>query len=250
MSFEIFTLRERPDLRREIFSHAFQAALWPEFASHDSAAHLYYATPYFDAYLDYAFAAVESGTVLARAFSVPFAFGIPERSELPDAGWDAVVRWAHDDQILGRSATAVSALEIGLLPQARGRGFSRMILEAMRRSTRAHGFADLFAPVRPSEKARHPFMAMRDYVAAVGADGLPQDAWLRTHVRAGGTIVKIAPYSMTIVGTVADWTAWSGLRFEQSGLFAVEGGLAPVHISTEQNYGAYVEPNVWVHHRV
>jgi hypothetical protein len=80
------------------------------------------------------------------------------------------------------------------------------------------------------------------------ADGLPTDAWLRTHVRVGGKIVKIAPYSMTIVGTIAEWSRWTGTVFESSGEAEVEGALAPVLVSLEQNYGIYAEPNVWVRH--
>lgn len=253
MSLETFTLRERPDLRGEIFSAAFGPPLWPEFLLHDPAARFYYATPYFEAYQDYALAAIESGTsgtIVGRAFSVPFAFGIPGRTELPDGGWDEVIRWAHDDRMAGREPTAVSALEISVLPHARGRGLSRVLLDAMRRNARARGFGDLFAPVRPTEKGQRPFMAMRDYVAAVRPDGLPQDPWLRTHVRAGGTIVKIAPCAMTVAASLAEWRVWTGLSFERSGPVAVDGGLAPLHVCVEQDHAVYVEPGVWVHHRL
>jgi hypothetical protein len=46
---------------------------------------------------------------------------------------------------------------------------------------------------------------MCEHIDVTRADGLPTDAWLRTHVRIGGKIVKIAPYSMTIIGTIAEW---------------------------------------------
>ena len=56
-----------------------------------------------DAYLDTAFAVIDiakPGVAVGRAFAVPFAFGyLPERSELPDTGWDGVVRWAHRDRM-------------------------------------------------------------------------------------------------------------------------------------------------------
>lgn len=250
MTLEIYTLRQRPELRSQIFSAAFGPPFWPEYLLHDPAAPLYFGAPHFEAYQDYAFAALEDGRVIGRAFSVPFAFGIEGRHELPDGGWDEVIRWAHEDRSLGRSSTAVSALEISLLPAARGRGLSKVILDGMRRNTRALGFADLYAPVRPTEKARHPFMPMRDYLAALRPDGLLRDPWLRTHVRAGGTIVKIAPFAMTVVGTVAEWMSWTGLRFESSGHVAIDGALAPVHICLEEDHGVYVEPGVWVHHRV
>ena len=60
--------------------------------------------------------------------------------------------------------------------------------------------------------------------------------------------MKVAPCSMTIVGTVAEWSRWTGMRFARSGGYAVAGALTPVTISLEHDHGVYVEPNVWVHH--
>ena len=217
---------------------------------HDPTAWLYYASPCLDHYLDYVLVGLIGGKVVARAFSVPFRFGDGDRRELPDGGWDAVIRWAHDDRLGRHTANAVSALEIGIAPQARGAGLSRQMLEAMKANTRALGFSDLYAPVRPNEKHRVPHLSMSDYVARTRADGLPEDAWLRTHVRVGGRIVKVAPYAMTIVGNLRDWAQWTGLTFTHSGPVAIAGALSPVTISVEHDVGVYVEPNVWVHHAV
>jgi hypothetical protein len=30
----------------------------------------------------------------------------------------------------------------------------------------------------------------------------------------------------------------------------VPGALSPVHVSAEHDHAVYVEPNLWVHHRV
>jgi hypothetical protein len=60
MALEIFTLRERPDVRPLIFSSDLQS-VWPEFMRHDAAAQLYFALSMFDRYLDYAFAGVAGG---------------------------------------------------------------------------------------------------------------------------------------------------------------------------------------------
>lgn len=248
MTLTIHRLKERPDLRAHVFSAAFRPPFWPEFMVHDPAASLYFSAPFFDRYLDYAFAGLADGKVVARAFSVPFAFGTPERCELPDGGWDEVIRWAHADAQLGRATTAVSALEISLVEGARGAGNAALILAAMKDNARRLGFASLFAPVRPTAKHLLPALAMRDYVHLRRADGLPQDPWLRTHVRSGGTIVKIAPYAMTIVGTVADWRKWTGMALAQSGPTTVAGALSPVHVSLENDVAVYVEPGVWVHH--
>jgi len=245
MGLEIFTLRERPDLRPLIFASELDS-VWPEFMRHDPVAQLYFAPSILDHYLDYAFAGVAGGKVVARAFSVPFAFHIDGRAELPDGGWDEVIRWAHDDRMTGRAPNVLSALEISLLPEARGGGNSRALLDAMKACAKANGFAEMFAPVRPNQKHLHPLMPMREYVDTMGADGFPADSWLRTHFRAGARLVKIAPYSMTIVGSVAEWSRWTGMSFDRSGEVAIAGALVPVTVSLEHDYAVYVEPNVWV----
>jgi len=126
------------------------------------------------------------------------------------------------------------------------------MLDAMKQNAWIMGFHDLYAPARPTQKAHLPFLSMSEYAAMRrSSDGLPQDPWLRTHFfQIGGTVVKIAPYAMTIVGTIAEWSAWTGLIFEISGAVAVAGALSPVHVSLEQNHAVYVEPNIWVHHRL
>ena len=249
MDLEIFTLRERPDLRPLIFAAELQS-VWPEFMQHSAAAKLYFAPWALDRYLDYAFAGVADGKVVARAFSVPFAFNTGDRTELPDGGWDEVIRWAHDDRMAGRTPNALSALEISMLPQARGSGNSLALLSAMKACAKTKGLGALFAPVRPNQKHLQPGMSMPDYVATVRADGFPIDAWLRTHLRIGGQFIKIAPYSMTIVGKLADWALWTGMPFDRSGERLVEGALSPVMVSLEQDCAVYIEPNVWVRHPV
>jgi hypothetical protein len=44
--------------------------------------------------------------------------------------------------------------------------------------------------------------------------------------------------------------SWTGLEFERSGDAVVPGALVPIHVSLEQDHAVYVEPNVWVHHRL
>lgn len=250
----VTTLGERPELRAQLFSAEFQAG-WPEFALHDPIGGLYYGSAALDRYVDFVLAAVDRDAperAIARACSVPFAYrdGTPGRNELPDDGWDAVIRWADADWRAGRRATVVSALEIIVLPPYRGRGIAALMLSEMMTNTWMRGFGDLYAPLRPSDKHREPMVPFADYIARTRDDGLPYDAWLRTHVRAGARIIKIAPRSMVFAGTIAEWSQWTGMQFTCSGDFLVPGALSPVHVSLEQNHAVYVEPNLWVHHRV
>jgi hypothetical protein len=183
---------------------------------------------------------------------VPFAFrdGTLGREELPDSGWDAVIRWADEDRRAVRTATAVSALEIMVAPRLQRSGISRLMLTALRDNTRRLGFADLYAPLRPTDKHHEPLTPFADYIARQHGDGLPYDSWVRTHVRAGARVVKVAPCSMVIAGTIIDWQRWTGLVFRQSCRAIVPGALSPIDVSLEQGHAVYVEPNLWVHHRL
>jgi hypothetical protein len=55
---------------------------------------------------------------------------------------------------------------------------------------------------------------------------------------------------MTIVGTLAEWSLWTGMPFDRSGELMVAGALSPVMVSLEQDCVVYIEPNVWVQHPV
>jgi GNAT superfamily N-acetyltransferase len=252
--FAVATLRERPELLPQLFSAEFNAGL-PEFMRHDRTAMLYYGDAALDRYADFALAVVDRDRperAIARAFSVPVAFrdGTAGRNELPDGGWDEIIRWAHDDWLTGRRPTVVSALEINVLPAYRGSGISQLMLSAMIANTWMRGFGDLYGPLRPSDKHLEPVTPFAEYTARRRDDGLPADSWVRVHVRAGARIVKIAPTSFVAIGTLAEWQRWTGLAFDHSGDVIVPGALVPVHVSLEQDHAVYVEPNIWVHHRV
>ncbi|XVQ14102.1 hypothetical protein ACQP1W_16645 [Spirillospora sp. CA-255316] len=90
---------------------------------------------------------------------------------------------------------------------------------------------------------------MGAYIRRTRDDGLPSDPWLRTHVRAGGVIEKVAPASMTISGSLGQWRRWTGLPFDRDGEVEVPGALVPVHCDTAHDHAVYVEPNVWVRHK-
>ncbi|SMX58262.1 putative acyl-CoA N-acyltransferase [Bradyrhizobium sp. ORS 285] len=247
MTLTIISLRDRPDLIPRVFAPELDG-LWPEFMRQDRTAMLYYGEAAFGHFADCAFAALDGGEVVGRAFAIPFAFGVDDRTTLPDAGWDEVIRWGHEDRMLGRRPTTMSALEIALLPKARVSGSSRAMLDALKGCARAKGFAELYAPVRPNQKHLVPRMPMRAYLERRRADGQHTDSWLRTHLAIGGEIVKIAPCSMTIVGTLAEWTQWTGVAFDRAGEIEIPGALVPVLVSAE--HAVYVEPNVWIRHPV
>ncbi len=76
----------------------------------------------------------------------------------------------------------------------------------------------------------------------------PFDPWIRTHVRVGAKILKVAPESMTIAAPIKAWQNWTGLTFLSSGPYVIKGGLVPLDVDLDQGTGTYREPNVWVQH--
>lgn len=247
MTIDIVSLADRPELA-PLLDEGFDGA-WPEFMLWDPMASVYYPVAH-DLYPEFVFAAVDSaepGRAVARAYAVPLHWTDPE---LPDDGWDRVIQQATVDRLTGAVPNIVSALEICIRPDRRGTGLSARMLAALREAVARAGYHTLVAPVRPSGKHTRPDLPMIQYAAQVREDGLPVDPWLRVHVRAGGRIERVAARSMTISGTLAEWRRWTGLPFDTSGPVHVPGALVPVHCDVVHGHAVYVEPNVWVRHRI
>ncbi|WNI23297.1 N-acetyltransferase [Streptomyces sp. ITFR-16] len=241
----ITPLAERPALIPRVYEID---DTWPAFVPHDlvGSALLGLVVREFTAYC---VVATDGDRVVARGLAVPFDGTGESREEMPDQGWDRVLSWAFQDRWSGRSVTAASALEITVDQAYLGRGLSYRMLEALRDAAAGQGHDALVAPVRPTAKHLHPGVPMAEYVGRLREDGLPEDPWLRVHVRNGGTVEKVAPASMTVSGSLAQWREWTGLPFDRDGETEVPGALVPVRCELAHDRAVYAEPNVWIRHR-
>ncbi|MFJ3233973.1 N-acetyltransferase [Streptomyces sp. NPDC086787] len=234
--------------RPALAARAYEIAdTWPPFTEHDLVGSALLGRVVHE-FPEYCVVATDGDRVVARGLSVPYDAELDGREETPDQGWDRVLGWAFRDRAADRPTTVASALEITIDQDYLGRGLSYRMLDAMRRTVAAHGHRSLLAPVRPNAKHRHPRVPMTEYVRRTREDGLPADPWLRVHVKAGGTIEKVAPASMTFSGSLEQWRSWTGLPFDRTGDVEVPGALVPVRCDTEHDHAVYVEPNVWVRH--
>ncbi|RZB17362.1 N-acetyltransferase [Streptomyces sp. F001] len=247
MELKVSSLAERPDMLDRV---AGMANTWPKFVINDPVGDAYY--PQIAAELPQyvQFAEDENGEVVAHAHSVPFALAAEGRGELPARGWDEVLLWAFADLRHGVRPDTVSAISITVAPHAQGLGLSGRMLTAMRDNARALGFNEVVAPVRPSAKHLEPRTPMEEYARRVRPDGLPHDPWLRVHARAGATVHSVAPASMAVAASLHDWRRWTGLPFDAAGDIEVPGALVPVRCEPEHGFAVYVEPNVWMRHRL
>jgi hypothetical protein len=91
---------------------------------------------------------------------------------------------------------------------------------------------------------------MEQYVRWTDADGTPFDPWIRVHWRLGATPLCVAPSTLVVEATVAEWESWTEESFPRSGRYVVPGALVPIVIDRERDIGQYRDPNLWMIHQV
>jgi GNAT superfamily N-acetyltransferase len=235
-----------PDYRKIVAPLA--EACWPEFMLHDPIADMHWSA-LFERFPEYQFGLLdaESGTAVAMGNSVPLCWDQP-LDELPDEGWDWALQQAVENHRASVAPNIQCAIQVDIIPAYRGQGLSARMVETMRSVGESRGLRVLVAPVRPSQKAEYPLADIDRYIHWKNDAGLPFDAWLRVHARAGANILKACHVSMTIRGSVSEWHTWTGLSFPESGEYVVPGALNPIRVDLDADQGLYVEPNVWMAH--
>ncbi len=243
--YRVVTGSENPELVRATSKRI--GGEWPEFMLHDPVAdNLTYCYDYLPGF-QFVLVNQTDDTAVAIANSIPVAWDDAVEN-LPDDGWDWAIRNGVESHQKGLRTDLLCALQIVIFGEYRGRGISRTAVEAMRTIGRSRGLAEMIAPVRPNRKHEFPETPIAEYIDWKGNDGRPFDPWLRVHFDLGAKIIKPCPSAMRVIGTVAEWEEWTGLRFPRSGEYIVPGALVPVLIDREADRGEYIEPNVWMYH--
>jgi hypothetical protein len=238
---------EEPDLTSR-FDQLFPS-VWPEYNLHGDVLHPKWENLY-ECFPEYQFVLVHdrTGHMLARGNTMPFVWD-GTVDDLPSGIDDVMLRGlaAHEK---GVEPNAISAMAAEVPRRNRSKGFGILVLKTMAALASARGFSNLLAPARPSWKERYPLAPIAEYVSWKGSDGLPFDPWLRAHMMLGAEILKPAPESLRITGTIAEWESWTGLAFPASGTYVFPRGLSTLEIDRVADQGRYWEPNVWILHKV
>ncbi|MCD4696922.1 MAG: hypothetical protein K8S16_11860, partial [Bacteroidales bacterium] len=220
----------------------------PEFMQHDDLANKYWPGLYTD-FLKFQFALLDNNEVVGIGNSIPLSWQEPF-FELPDLGLDWAIEKASNDHKSGIKSNLLVGLQILINEKYLGKGLSFKMLNIMNDIAETNGFLHIALPVRPTLKYKYPLIPIDDYVNWQNEDQLPFDPWLRVHIKAGGEIVRICNSSMNISGSVPDWEKWTGLKFQGSGNYIIDKALTPVNIDIEKDIGEYIEPNVWIIHKL
>jgi hypothetical protein len=212
--------------------------VWPEYNMHGDV---------FDEHWDPALERFPAGQFALLDGDVVIAEGHTVRLEWDGA--DASLPTGIDAALLASAGgNTLCAMAAEVSPAARQRGVAAEILAGMRSIAESLGLEHLIAPVRPSWKERYPLAPIERYVTWRRADGTLLDPWMRLHERLGARVGPALPESMLISGSVAEWSAWTGLAFPESGAYVFPHGLAPLTVSVEEDRCVYWEPNVWLIH--
>jgi GNAT superfamily N-acetyltransferase len=242
------TRADCPELRKA--AQAIEQAAWNDLG------YLNYTRPHYrmyggllETYADFQLCLVDEdlGYPVAVANCVPLSCrGI---EGLPPEGWDWVVEKAAT-RGFDEEADTLGALAISVPAVYREKGYARVMIRELLALAQRRGLSGLVAPVRPSRKARHPRVAIEDYITWTDGEGRSYDPWLRSHLTAGGRLVGPCVRSMVVEEPLGFWENWMRQRFDRSGSYDMAGGLVPLQIDLERRRGRYAEPNVWVAYTV
>lgn len=246
--FIVRTRADCPELKKA--ASAIEQAAWNDLG------YLNFTRPHYElyaqlleTYADYQLCLVDE----ARGYPVAVANCVPLSCRgvdgLPPEGWDWVVERAAM-RGADEEADTLGALAISVPAVYRAKGYARLMIRELLALAERKGLNGLVAPVRPSLKARHPRVAIEDYVTWTDDLGRAYDPWIRSHLASGGRLVGPCVRSMVVEEPVGFWETWTEQRFERSGSYEMAGGLVPLEIDLESQRGRYAEPNVWVAYTV
>lgn len=248
---KIVSFAERTDLLPAIDQMIM--AHWPKFMMQTSVDDHYWERLYQRPFAEYQFVAITGEGVEEKVVGLINSVALPWKEPLqalPDRGWDEIFALAMESEQQQLSCDLISALSVTVAKEYRGYKIPQLLISHLKSYAKRQNYLGIVVPVRPTMKHLYPIQYFRDYITWKNERGEPFDPWIRAHWRLGAKFIKIAPESMRITGTIANWEAWTGLKFPQDGKYAITFGLVPLKIDVAKNIGEYVEPNLWMFHSV
>jgi len=167
--------------------------------------------------------------------------------DLPEEGWDWLIQKGISDYKNNIVPNTLGGLQIGISKAYQGRGLSKKIVEIGKSIQRKSKFKNFILPIRPTLKHLHPRLSMEEYLLKKTA-GKIYDPWIRIHNAGGAKIIKVCHRSMVIEGSITDWEKWSGMKFEKTGNYILEGALHEILMDLAASKSIYYEANIWLYY--
>ena len=192
------------------------------------------------------FAIDKNGSLIGFANAIPCHWDQPIKN-LPQEGWDWLVKKGITDHEQGIAANLVGGLQIIITKHNLGKGYSKLMIAKLKELKNKYKYDHLAIPIRPTFKHKHPEMKMSEYLK-LQKDGQVYDPWIRTHLKCGAAIIKVCENSMNFKGDIAFWESLMNQKIKSSGTYTLEGALNQIIINLEENTGEYREENIWVYY--
>ncbi len=167
--------------------------------------------------------------------------------DLPNEGWDWLVKKGINDFENKVSPNSLGGLQIIVTKEYLGKGYSKLLIAKGKNVRENLGFKNFIIPIRPILKHKYPEMKMKEYMS-LRENNIIMDPWIRTHIKSGAKIIKVCKNSMNVTGEINFWEGLLKNKIRKSGTYKVEGALNLVTINLEDNYGEYREENIWINY--
>jgi len=246
MILKLVTTLERNDLIEK--GDKIVETVYPEFMMHDAIANKWFFQLY-EKFPEFQYWLLDNEEIVGIGNSIPI-YWKDELDNLPDEGWDWALKKGFDDLKAGIEPNLLCGLSITINPKFQGIGLSAEMVKSMVQIGKNCKLDSLIIPIRPTIKKDFPQLDIKQYIVLKREDEQLFDPWLRIQEKLGGKIIKVCSKAMDIRGSVQDWKNWTGVNFPQSGNYKIEGALKTVEIDLEKDEGVYIEPNVWVAHKL
>ncbi len=246
MNYKLVTTNERPDLIER--GDEIVIEVWPEFMLNDAVANKWFFQLY-EKFPEYQYWLLDGKEIVGIGNSIPL-FWNEKLENLPEEGWNWAIVKGFKDKEKNIKPNLLCALSITINPKYQGKGISTEMIRSMVQIGKKHNLESLIIPVRPTLKKDYPLTDIEQYITWNREDGQLFDPWLRVHEKLGGEIIKVCSKAMNISGTISEWENWTGMKFFESRKYCIPGALKPVAFDIKKDVGIYIEPNVWVKHKI
>jgi len=188
----------------------------------------------------------ENKNLIGFMNAIPLFYDLP-LTELPDEGWDWLMKKGIKDFENNLMPNTLGGLQIIVTKEYQGKGYSKLLISRGKQLKEILGLKNFIIPIRPILKHKYPKEKMKDYMN-LRENGEIFDPWIRTHIKSGAEIIKVCTNSMNVTGDINFWEQLLYKKIFHSGTYEIKGALNLVSIEIENNYGEYKEENIWVYY--